>query len=264
MTDPTPLSAIFDAPASSPAAQAEPAQQPEPEKVAAAPQATEQSGENAAPPAAEAKAEQAAGMVPQKALEDERHKRQQLEKQLAELMAANKPQQPAPPPVEEPPSYTMFDHPEGPEGFIRDQISRVEQGRIRDRVEMSEALVRQQNGDYDQVVSAFAQAAQIDPALRNAALNHPNPALFAYETGKRIAAAQQLQADPAEYRAKVEAEIRAQIEAEYKAKAEAEAAKQAEIAKAARPNLNQSRDSGGRFAPGWSGPTPLDQLIGAR
>lgn len=221
----------------------------------------EKSGEKATPPVAE---QDEPKVVPRKAHEDERRKRQQLEAELAEIkaqMAAK--QQPETPP-DDPLSEDKFYA--DPIGTIRKLNELNEQAALRNRVELSEAFARKQYADYDEAITAFAEAARFDPQLQAIAKTSPAPALFAYEQGKRIAEARKLQAtDPAELRASIEAEVRAKIEAEYAAKAKAEADKQAAVAAASRPSLTQARDQGGRFAPPpFAGPTPLEHILPPR
>ena len=57
---------------------------------------------------------------------------------------------------------------------------------IKSRFEISEAVIAERYDDYVDMREVFSQAAQANPALREQLLQHPNPAKFAYDTGKQI------------------------------------------------------------------------------
>jgi hypothetical protein len=203
---------------------------PEPEQPAAEVETVEKPPETPAPEVTttpEPKEEQA---VPYAAMKAERDKRQALEKELAELRAAQQaaPQQPAP---------DFFDAP--------DQYVQAMEQRTTARFHAALAeQAREVYPDYDEKFALVLEAAKGNPAIEAQILNAANPALAAYKLGAQLAEFQRMQ-DPAKYRAEIEAEVRAKFEAEQKAKEQARAKADAEIP----PDMTQARNAAGQFAP---------------
>ena len=172
----------------------EPPAEPEP------PEASEQSGEiDAAPPAEQR--DDDGPMVPRRALEDERRKRQDYEKQVHEFqqwMQSQGPQQQQP--YEQPSAPDVWTD---PEGALRHQHqtlqSQFEQQIIATRVETSRHLMRMQHEDYDELEAVFDQACQQQPHLLHQAAQHPFPAQFAYQQARQFLVMEHLQNNPDAY-----------------------------------------------------------------
>lgn len=119
--------------------------------------------------------------------------------------------------------------------------------------EMSERFARTQNGDeaVDEALSA-AQAAGVVDQFRGQ--RDPWGELVKWHKSQR--ALSEIGDDPAAYRARLEQELRAKIQAELTAESVTAAAQKGAPSLAASPNL------GSRQQPAWSGPTPLDDILG--
>lgn len=170
--------------------------------------------------------------VPYAAMKAEREKRQRLERELEELR-----QQQAQP--QEPANFY-----ENPDEFVQRHVQTVEQRAAQRLYTALEAQAREVHPDYDEVFEEVKEYAAENPAVVPQVMNAPNPALAAYKLGKQLREMKQMQ-DPASYREKLRAEVRAELEAEFKAK-EAERAK---AAAAIPPDLTESRNAKGQFAP---------------
>lgn len=172
---------------------------PEPEKV-----------ETPATPAAEAPTAPAPrkdDTVPLAALRAEREKRQQYERELAELR--QKAEQ------EKRPSFF-----EAPEEYLQTIVAQTQQQANQRLYAVLEEQAREAHPDYDEVFAEVEDHCRENPAEANQILSSANPALAAYKFGKQLRDRKAME-NPAEYRAKLEAEIRAQIAAEAQAKEEA-------------------------------------------
>lgn len=199
-------------------------------------------GEKAAPPAAE-KTEPSAPIA---ALLDEREKRKEAERKLAEIEKAQKPEE-------------ETDFFEDPEGALRQRDQAFEEKILQNKLEMSQAMAKQSHPDFDEVLGKFNKAMETDETLKgrakaiwNDALTQPHPALSIYNAVQRELALQEM-SDPDELRKKIEAEVRAEL------------AKEKEEEKPASPDIPESladeRSVGSRKGPEWAGPTPLGEII---
>jgi len=83
---------------------------------------------------------------------------------------------------------------------------------------MSQAQCEARNPDFGEKYKVFEQMVGENPALVQTIMSSPDPAQHAYDLAKQHMFQAEVGADPAGYRAKLEAEIRAEIEAEYKNK----------------------------------------------
>lgn len=218
---------------------------------------------DAAPPAAKQDA-QAPTLVPVSVAQEERRKRQALERELAELRAKMAPapaapQQPAPPAV--PLTDLMF---QDPERFVQTLRQQQEEALIQTRLATSEAIARQQP-DYDDAeaeLTAYAQsspqaAAEVAQALRS----HPAPAMWAYQAGKQLLS-QQRWAPVMQQHGDPEAFINAEVERRY---AERVASAPAPSSVPLPQSLASARAAGPRNpAPAYRGPTPMSAILGRR
>ena len=160
---------------------------------------------------------------------DERRKRQELERKLAEYEKA-KPERP-----------DVFEDQDGAFGHVKDEL-RSEIGNI--KLELSQDMMRSIHEDYDELESEFIELAKDNAALLTELNQAKNPARFAYETAKKARQAAELK-DVEGMRAKIEAEMRAEIEAKLKAEAEESAKKKSGKDQALSPSLAASTSTGG-------------------
>lgn len=156
--------------------------------------------------------------VPRKALEDERRKRQELEKQIEQLTkSAQQFQQPQQQPVQQvhqqqaqfPPRP---DPHEDPYGAMEWDRAVTNYHMFETRVNLSQEFMRSQKSDYDQFERVFAEAASRDPGLVADLQRHPMPAKFAYEMGKQIAFIREVGTDPEAYKARLRQELQAELQ----------------------------------------------------
>ncbi len=233
-------SLLTDAPANEPAAPAEPTGD---KQTAAAPPADAQAPTDDGP------------LVPRRALEDERRKRQDYERRLADMerqiQASRQPQrQEAPPPA--------ADWWTDPEGAARQMQQQQHFAMFETRLALGEEIMAQRQ-DYEAAKAAFVEAATADPSLAHKMVQHANPAKFVYEQGRKIHAMREIGDDPASYRARIEAEIRAQISGQQPAPVQQPP--RAPAPKSLAGQTSTARDSQGRFAPS-NGPASLEDILG--
>jgi hypothetical protein len=146
------------------------------------------------------------------AYKDEKQKRQDLERRLAELEAEKQPVQELPDVLDD------------QQGFVNSMRAEMQQMNMQNRMEISRSMMMDAKPDYEAKEAAFIELARENPMLADQARNHPNPARFAYEQATKAEQFAQMQ-DVDSYKAKIEAEIRAKLESEFKAKQEQEVAK---------------------------------------
>lgn len=152
-----------------------------------------------APPAAAKEDRPSGDWIPRKAVEDERRKRQELERKVAEFEARlNQPrQEPQPPP----------DWDIDPRTAAQQFQAQVQEQLYRTKVEMAQEFLRERLPDFDDVVSVAVERAKADPRLHQQIVSHPNPAKFAYDVGRKIKFLSEIGDDPEAYRSRLEAEI---------------------------------------------------------
>lgn len=168
----------------------EPVTDPDPEPVAAA---AEPTVETDAPTASDER------LVPLKAVQAEREKRQAAEQRLRELEAAQREQ-----------TERKVDPLEDPEGFaeqVQRQVALV-------RFELHEEAMREKHADYDDVQAEFLTMAQSNPALMAEARNARNVPKFAYETVMKARELEKLK-DVDTYKSDLRKQIEAEVRAEY-------------------------------------------------
>lgn len=265
---------------------------PEAPKAEAAPQRTPDGkfapkDKEAAPPAED----DDKPSVPVAALRDERAKRQKAEAEasrvLSELEAikreiatlrsqppayAQQPPQPMPQPAPQPEAPAP-DFWTDPDAYFAHRLGEHERKIRTDMVNrhlgMSEAAARARHQDFDAALNEFAEAMRANPMLREQMVNAPDPGEFVYQVGKRAMTVKPLLTDPDGYRKQLEAELRAKLEAEYAAKMAAQPAPEP-VATPPAPlpplptSLASVRSVSPRTGPTWSGPAPLDAIIGPR
>jgi hypothetical protein len=202
---------------------AEPEKTPEPAPTPA-PVAPVEAAPAVAEPVA---APQMPRQIPEAALLDERRKRQEYERKLAELeqrMAQLQAPPPAAPAKAEPPADFWSD----PQGFIEAQMQQARQAALSEAevrmrhqfAEVCELNARTRYADYDEVRDAFLARVEQDPVLRAELSQARDPAEFAYKTGKRLSEVEQF-GSLDQWREQERARIRAELEAQFKPQAPA-------------------------------------------
>lgn len=181
------------------------------------------------------------------AAHEERVKRQNLERQLAELQAKAKPEEPA---------KGFWDDPEGVLSKHEQQLRDVERNTI---LRTSEMIARSKYQDFDQEVGVFAEMLKAVPGLHQAWLAAPDPAEFAYRTGKSHRQLSEA-GGVDKLREKIEAETRAKVESEFRAKEEARQKEMAALRAALPQSLSDARGTT-QHRPVWTGPAPLEDIL---
>lgn len=140
-------------------------------------------------------------------LQDERGKRQALERENAALKAAA---------AKEPPK-TFYDD---PDAALKTYEQKMEQRLIQTKLDTTEAFARKQYPDFDEKIKVFSDIMQATPGMYQHWMAAQDPAEFAYRVAKEAQ-------DRAEWqkvggvegmRAQIEKETRIKVEAELKAK----------------------------------------------
>jgi len=212
----------------------------------------------AAPPAVEREEVPEKGFVPVTVAQDERKKRQELERRLSEyeerLKRFEQPQQPQ----HEQAQPDWYNQPGEAAQALQEQFQHE---LFQTRLALSETFMRQQHEDFEDVSVVFAEQAKRDPHLMQRLFAHPNPAQYAYQIGQQIKLMQDVGNDPAAYRKKLEEEIRAQIQAEQGGTQKTASSSQPppQVPRSlARDVSQQPRNARGQF----DGPTPLEDILG--
>lgn len=179
-------------------------------------------------------------------LEEERRKRQDLERQIAEL------RKPAEKTEEK---KTFWDDPEGHFKTFEQRIAQRESALA---MNVSERLARSKYQDFDANIEVFAEILRTPagPGIHQQFINAPDPAEFAYRLGKHTKEVRDAGSID-DLRAKIEKETRTKIEAEYKQKQEELEKKREAIP----PSLSDVRGGGNKAAPAWGGPPSLDDIL---
>ena len=176
------------------------------------------------------------------AMSEERRKRQEIERKFNELQQAQPPQEPK----------AFWDDPEAALQTFKHEVDKVV---TTTRMDTAEQIARSKYNDFDDKINVFAEVLQNTPGLREHWMQAPDPAEFAYRTGKNYMELQQAGNIDA-LRAKIESEVRMKLEAEMKAKDEARKAELAAIP----PSLSNAQSAPGNKAV-WGGPPSLDNIL---
>ncbi|MGB1215738.1 MAG: hypothetical protein ACPG4X_20375 [Pikeienuella sp.] len=163
--------------------------------------------------------------------------------EMRALKAAN---QPAPEPV---PLPDVLDDPQGYNNHVADQMA---QAVYQQKLDTSKFMAVEKYGQeaVDEAYAYFNDR----PAETAAFAAHPSPFHAAVEAYQRNKVATEIGNDPEAFKAKLRAEIMAEINAQRVAENVAQVGNAPSLA--SEPNL------GSRSTPAWSGPTPLNNLLG--
>ncbi len=183
-----------------------------------------------------------------RAAEEERRKRQDLERQLAEYRAPKEK-------TEEKKSF--WDDPEGHlKSFESSLEQKLTQREINTKLQTSEVIARSRYKDFDEKVTIFSELMRETPALHAQMVAASDPAEFVYRTAARTKMIQEAGSID-ELRAKIEKETREKLEAEYKAKE-----KDLEKQRAALTgSLSEVKGAAPQQRTVYSGPTPLGDIL---
>ena len=235
------------------------AKQPEPKKEeppAAEPEKPEAKAEPKAEPAKPTQPEfSERERAFQTAMMEERRKRQELERSIKEREQNAASLNPDGTPK------TFWDNPE--EMLARFE-ARVQSQAISTRLSTAEQIARSRYGnqEFDAKVGKFAEVMQSTPGLYQQWLASPDPAEFAYNTGKLhmdLAEAGNIEA----LKEKIEKEAREKVEREYaerQAKEKEEADRQRAELAGLPGTLSDARGAPQQRSE-WTGPTPLDDIL---
>lgn len=117
----------------------------------------------------------------------------------------------------------------------------------------SETMARRVHGTdaVDKAFETFQKAVAVNPSLHQHAMQQADPWDFVVREGKRLAFLEEVGDDPAAYRTKLEAEIRASLDPNAAPK----------TTPATPASLASARSSAARTAPGFTGPTPFNDIF---
>jgi hypothetical protein len=181
-------------------------------------------------------------------LEEERRKRQELERRLADYEKEKTS------PTEK---KTFWDDPEGAlKNFEQGLEQKLTQREMNTKLQTSEVIARSRYQDFDEKVEIFASLMKDTPALGSQMVSAPDPAEFVYNTAKKHKMLQEAGSIDS-LREKIEKETRAKIEAEYKAKQEEIDKQRAALT----GSLSEVRGGSTQQKPVYSGPTSLDDIL---
>lgn len=188
--------------------------------------------------------------------QEERQKRQELERQLATFkQQPQQTQQPAQP------TQTFWDNPEAAlQQFQQGVHQTVQQTVIQSKVAMSADFARRQYADFDEKIAAFGELMQANPWLEGQVASSPNPAEMAYRLGKNRMELQQA-GDLDGYRKKVEEETRAAMRKEMEEEAAKKEAERKRLAESLPRSLSDVRGSPPAGSQVWGGPTSLESIL---
>lgn len=228
------------APAAAPSA----AKEPEPAKEPASTQARDEKGKFTKPPE-----EQVDGRT--QALREERRKRQELERELQQLREAK-------------PKTDFF---ENPDQALKERLH-SELAPMQERFfKLSVKAARNVAGrdDYDEIVQAFTEAADADPALMAAFRNADDPGEYAYTIGKQFKELGDVGGDITKYRQKIDSQWKgklSELETRLNAlEAENKALKESQEKRAKVPQSLNSEPSAASSAEKFAGPRPLKSIL---
>jgi hypothetical protein len=239
-----------------------PREAPEPRQEAPEPKAEATRPPEPKPPEDDAEPPQALDgepVIPRRAYEDERRKRQDWKEKAARLegeLAAYKAQQEQArqPQPEQMPPLAPIDPAQDPVGFT----ARLQQVLLNERLNNSEERLREKIGDekLNEYVNEFKQLAQRDQTLFGKLYSQTNPYAWMAREVDRLRHLREVGDDPSAYRARIEAEARAKWEAEAAAKPPPPSP-----AAGMQPSLATARSVAGRTASTWTGEPSLEEVL---
>jgi hypothetical protein len=206
-------------------------------------------------------------VIPRRAYEDERRKRQDWKARAVEAETKHKELQrqfedaqrraTAPPPQQQAPPQPPPDPASDPRGFAQHLVQQQQAALLNERLNNSEMMLRDKVGDekLNEYVQEFRNLAAADPTLFGKLYSQPHPYAWLTREVDRLRLVRDVGDDPAAYRAKIEAEARAKWEAEAKAQPAPSPAA------GMQPSLGTARSVAGRTAGAWSGEPSLEDVL---
>lgn len=183
-----------------------------------------------------------------KAIVAERRRRQEAEERARaleeQIKAYQNPPEPAP---------SMWEDEQGWQQHFGGQVvsAAVQQATLNSKLDMSEMMVRQANPDFEEVKAEFLDLAKDNPVLAQQALADPHPWQRAYQIAKTHRTMRDIGAtDIDSLKAKMREELLAEMQAQQPARP------------GIPPSLTTERNVGARVGPAWTGPRPLNELLG--
>jgi hypothetical protein len=279
--NPEPQAAVIEQPAPPEPETEDPVQAATPDPVTGDDQGEQPPTDPAAPPAAsqDETLDKKISAFQRKA-EDETRKRQDYEKQLAEVRRQNEEQARYIQQVRQHFAQQQQQQGNGQDDevdlyepqqlqqyvgqLLQRERSTISEQILEQKVVASQEFMRSMHEDYDEHETLFAEEMKRletagDDSLRRKLNAHPFPAKFAFEEGKRLKLMHEL-SDPDAYKAKLREEIMAEMQSQQppasQAPTQAKPVPQPPKSLAGVPSA--SRDP---IKHPWKGPTPLEQLL---
>lgn len=141
--------------------------------------------------------------------------RQLLVQQQQPQTQQRQPERQAPDPYADPEGFIAHKLALQEEAFNR-RLETMQQQATRQRLDASEVRVRAMHKDFDAAYAAFDQVAKSNPRFVEAMLEHPEPAQYVYETGKKALVFRELGDNPESYLERIRKEERARVLEELK------------------------------------------------
>ena len=206
-------------------------------------------------------------VIPRRAYEDERRKRQDWKARAVEAETRHKELQrqfedaqrraTAPPPQPQAPPQPPPDPATNPQGWAQHVVQQQQAALLNERLNNSEMMLADKIGaeKLSEYVNEFRALANADPTLFGKLYSQPHPYAWLTREVDRLRLVRDVGDDPAAYREKILAEGRAQWEQEAKpAPAPSPAA-------GMQPSLGTARSVAGRTAGAWSGEPSLEDVL---
>ena len=206
-------------------------------------------------------------VIPRRAYEDERRKRQdwkaravQAETRHQELQRQFEDAQrraTAPPPQPQAPPQPPPDPATNPQGWAQHVVQQQQAALLNERLNNSEMMLADKIGaeKLSEYVNEFRSLAQADPTLFGKLYSQPHPYAWLTREVDRLRLVRDVGDDPAAYREKILAEGRAQWEQEAKAQPAPSPAA------GMQPSLGTARSVAGRTAGAWTGEPSLEDVL---
>lgn len=194
--------------------------------------------------------------VPLPALEDERRKRKEAEsdrealrKRLDELEARINGSGQKPAENSQGSRQALPDPYDDPVGYARAIENRNQYAIFETRLHLTRDSMLTSVEDYEEIESVFADAAEKYPRLAYELSRSPNPARYAYETGRKIKLMNEIDSDPAAYEAKLREKILAEAGGEHQYTQKSPSARAPTSLSSVASAPPRPRDDKGRYAP---------------
>jgi hypothetical protein len=206
-------------------------------------------------------------VIPRRAYEDERRKRQDWKARAVEAETKHKELQrqfedaqrraTAPPPQPQAPPQPPPDPATNPQGWAQHVVQQQQAALLNERLNNSEMMLADKIGaeKLNEYVQEFRSLANADPTLFGKLYSQPHPYAWLTREVDRLRLVRDVGDDPAAFREKILAEGRAKWEAE---------AKQAPAPSPAagmQPSLGTARSVAGRTAGAWTGEPSLEDVL---